>query len=102
MSKKVSPPPYESETVFCDVCLAPVTRSRAVWAKKTEVELAYLCGADCYQAWRSRPATEQVHEQPQLDHGRSRTRDEQFKRLVKQHPQRDEPLVEGVERAKRP
>lgn len=101
MTKKV--PPYQSETVFCEVCLAPVTRSRAVWAKKTEVELAYLCGADCYKAWRSPPSMEQPSEQAvQLDHGRSRTRDEQFKRLVRQHPQRDEPLVEGEERDDRP
>ena len=89
-------PPFQSETVFCEVCLAPVTRLRAVWAKKTGVELAYLCGADCYTTWRSRPSKEQADPLPvQLDHGRSRARDERFKRLVKRHPQRDEPRVEG-------
>lgn len=97
MSKKV--PPYQSETVFCDVCLAPVTRSRAVWAKKSELELAYLCAADCYKEWRSRPSVAQANEQAvQLDHGRSRVRDEQLKRLLKQHRTRDEPRIDSVER----
>lgn len=34
--------------------------------------------------------------------GRSRTKDDQLKRIVKQHPQRDEPRVDSVEKNETP
>ena len=34
--------------------------------------------------------------------GRSRAKDDQLKRIVKQHPKRDEPRVESVEKADTP
>ncbi|MGC2518114.1 MAG: hypothetical protein WA373_03280 [Burkholderiales bacterium] len=38
----------------------------------------------------------------QEGHGRSKVKDERMKRIVKQHPQRDEPKVDSVEKYETP
>jgi hypothetical protein len=38
----------------------------------------------------------------QQGHGRSRTKDDEVKRILKQHPRRDEPRVDSVEEGDTP
>lgn len=49
-------------------------------------------------AERKRPARKPAGPEVQTGHGRSKRKDERMKRVVKQHPQRDEPLVDSVEK----
>lgn len=51
-----------------------------------------------------KPETESTRREPeapeaevQVGHGRSKLKDTRLKRIVKQHPQRDEPRVDSVE-----
>lgn len=86
-----------SEQVFCEVCLKEVPKSGAAMAEMRDY-VAYFCGLDCYDKWMSQRSAE-VAEEPeiQLGHGRSRGADERLKRVLRQHPGRDEPKVDSVE-----
>lgn len=44
-----------------------------------------------------RPAPEPPEEAPQQGQGRSKIKEQRLKRMVKQHPGRDEPRVDSVE-----
>lgn len=93
------------ERVFCEVCLKEVPKSEAAMAEARDY-VAYFCGLDCYQKWMDQrspeappkpaaPAPEEA--EIQLGHGRSKGADERLKRVLKQHPQRDEPKIDSVE-----
>ncbi|TAK80389.1 MAG: DUF3330 domain-containing protein [Betaproteobacteria bacterium] len=93
------------ERVFCEVCLKEVPKSEAAMAEARDY-VAYFCGLGCYQKWidqRSpeappKPAAPVPGElEIQLGHGRSKGANERLKRVLKQHPQRDEPKVDSVE-----
>ena len=86
----------DPQSVFCEMCLKRVPKSEAVMDEARD-HVAYFCGADCYDRWRgARPPEPPPHE-VQEGHGRSKSRDERVKRVLKQHPQRDEPKVDSVE-----
>lgn len=46
---------------------------------------------------QGRRKTEPEEQEIQLGHGRSVAKDERIKRVIKKHPQRDEPKVDSVE-----
>jgi len=48
------------------------------------------------------PEAELPEPEIQQGDGRSRTKDDQLKRIIKQHPQRDEPRVDSVEKNETP
>lgn len=48
------------------------------------------------------PEAEPPEPEIQQGDGRSRTKDDQLKRIIKQHPQRDEPRVDSVEKNETP
>lgn len=94
MRKRAKSP--DPQSVFCEVCLKRVPKSEALMAEARDY-VAHFCGDACYGRWRGlRPAPA-----PALDiqegQGRSKSRDDRVKRLVKQHPQRDEPRADSVE-----
>ena len=92
--KSRSPDP---QSVFCEVCLNRVPQSEALVAEGRDFT-AYFCSNLCYDRWRGeRPPTPPSHEL-QGGAGRSISRDERVKRATKQHPQRDEPKADSVER----
>ena len=88
--------PIDPESVFCEACLKVVPKSRALKAETTEY-VAYFCTQDCYTKWRAERAPQPVPSGIQEGRERSKSRDEQLKRLVKQHPSRDEPRADSVE-----
>jgi hypothetical protein len=102
--------PSQTERVTCEVCLREIPRSEAVVPAVLDY-VAYFCGLDCYEKWKGRNADEgaaparpvQAVEpaapppEIQLGRGRGRAKDERIKRLIKQHPQRDEPVLDSVE-----
>jgi hypothetical protein len=95
MSKEARP--VDPERVFCEVCAKVVPKSEALWAEAKDT-VVYFCGANCYENWRGeRPPARPPHE-VQGGQGRRKSRDERMKRLIKQHPQRDEPRGDSVER----
>jgi hypothetical protein len=51
---------------------------------------------------QKRPEAEPPEPEIQQGDGRSRTKDDQLKRIIKQHPQRDEPRVDSVEKNETP
>jgi hypothetical protein len=51
---------------------------------------------------QKRPEAELPEPEIQQGDGRSRTKDDQLKRIIKQHPQRDEPRVDSVEKNETP
>jgi hypothetical protein len=51
---------------------------------------------------QKRPEVELPEPEIQQGDGRSRTKDDQLKRIIKQHPQRDEPRVDSVEKNETP
>jgi hypothetical protein len=51
---------------------------------------------------RKRPESPPPEPEVQQGDGRSRTKDDELKRIVKQHPQRDEPRVDSVEENETP
>jgi hypothetical protein len=52
---------------------------------------------------QKRPAPEPaVEPEVQQGNGRSRAKDDELKRIIKQHPQRDEPRVDSVEKNETP
>jgi hypothetical protein len=103
----------DMERVACEVCLKEIQRSEAVVAEATGY-VACFCGLECYEKWKGRIATPEElaagpakrKERPQtnapgpgmqLGHDRGVARDERVKRLIKRHPQRDEPKLDSVE-----
>ena len=73
----------------------------ALTAKATE-EMTRMASAQLNQnaAMESpteKPAAPEPEPEIQLGHGRSKAKDDRLKRVLKQHPQRDEPRVDSVE-----
>lgn len=93
--------PAEPDQVFCAVCLRQVPRSAAAMDEARDY-VAYFCGLDCYDKWVDAHSPESVEHEIQSGHDRSRLRDERLKQLARQHPQRDEPRVDSVERNELP
>lgn len=87
----------EPERVFCEVCLKQVPKSEAAMAEARDY-VAYFCGLDCYDKWQH-PAASPEEPKPEIQEGagRSQSRDERLKRVLKRNPQRDEPKVDSVE-----
>jgi len=92
MSKETRP--IDPQSVFCEVCLKTVPKSEALVTEARD-GTAYFCGMGCYQRWHGErePPPHEVQE----GQGRSTSRDERLKKLVKQYPQRDEPRADSVE-----
>lgn len=84
--------------VRCEVCMKEVARSEAA-VSETADHVAYFCGVECYEKWRNQRyhAFGTPGPEVQLGHGRSKSKDERIKEIVRQHPQRDEPRVDSVE-----
>ena len=93
--------PLDPQAVFCEVCLRRVPKSEAIAAEARDYT-AYFCGALCYERWRGERAPALPPHEVQQGAGRSKSRDDRLKRLVKQHPQRDEPRADSVERDELP
>ena len=92
-SKSVDP-----QSVFCEVCMKLVPKSEALMTEARD-HVAYFCGLDCYDRWHGERAPEPApHEVQEGSGGLSKSRDDRVKRLIKQHPQRDEPKADSVER----
>jgi hypothetical protein len=103
--------PAGAQRVECSVCLREIPRSEAIVPEASDY-VAYFCGLECYEQWKSDLATraeagapapaakpQEPAMQPEIQLGRNRGRamDDRLKRAVKQHPQRDEPRVDSVE-----
>lgn len=89
----------EPERVACEICLKEVPESEAAMSEARDYVM-YFCGLDCYEKWQQRrdaPEPEATEAEIQLGHGRSKVKDERMKRIIRQHPQRDEPKVDSVE-----
>ena len=84
--------------VHCALCLREMARADSPVSDLSDRE-AYFCGMDCYEIWRKRRYHELGTPEPevQLGHDRSKVKDERMKAILKQHPQRDEPRLDGVE-----
>ena len=88
--------PADPQSVFCEVCLKQVPKSEALMTEGRDY-VAYFCSNTCYDRWPGPRAAQAPMPDIQEGLGRSKSRDERVKRLVKQHPQRDEPRAESVE-----
>jgi hypothetical protein len=100
MSKETRP--VDPQSAFCEVCLKRVPKSEALMDEGRDGTV-YFCGAGCYERWQgSRAAVPPAQDVQEGAGGRSKSRDERLKRLVKQHPQRDEPKADSVERDETP
>ena len=95
MSKESKP--ADPEHVSCKVCAKVVPKSEALWAEAKD-DVAYFCGANCYENWRGERVPARPPHEVQGGQGRRKSRDERMKRLIKQHPLRDEPRADSVER----
>ncbi len=86
----------DPQSVFCEVCLKRVPKAEAVMTEGQDY-VAYFCSNVCYERWRGPRAP--APRTPDIQEGasRSKSRDERMKRLVRQHPQRDEPRADSVE-----
>jgi Domain of unknown function (DUF3330) len=97
--------PGDPGFVACDGCGAELARSEAFIPEGLD-GTAHFCAMECYEAWRSRLAAEEERyaaparapgePQPaapaQLGRDdRGPALDEDIKRLMRRHPQRDEP-----------
>ena len=87
----------DPQSVFCEVCLKRVPKSGAVMTEARDY-IAYFCSDTCYGRWRGPSAPQAATPEIQEGQGRSTSRDDRVKQLVKQHPQRDEPRADSVER----
>ncbi|HEY4998289.1 MAG TPA: DUF3330 domain-containing protein [Usitatibacter sp.] len=109
-----APRATDRNRVACDICLEEVPLSEAIVAVAVAGErLAHFCGIACYEKWKSQFAGPEERAEParrakkeeanapppevQLGRGRGNAQDERVKQLIKQHPQRDEPLLDSVE-----
>ena len=100
MKKRV--PSTDPQSVFCEVCAKRVRKAEAVMSEGRDYT-AYFCSNTCYERWRGprapqAPASLGVQEGA----GRSKSRDDRVKRMVKRHPQRDEPRADSVEQDETP
>lgn len=101
----------DGERVACEVCLKKIARSEAIVPEGRDI-VAYFCGLDCFDEWRKKrdlpeeraargrrvgPVAPQPEPELQLGTPRSRARDDRIKQQLRQHPQRDEPLIDSVE-----
>ena len=97
---KVSMPkrtrPADPQGVFCEVCLKRIAKSEALTMEGRDF-VAHFCSNTCYDRWRGARAPQAPVAELQEDAGRSKSRDERVKRLVKRHPQRDEPRADSIE-----
>jgi len=91
----------DPQSVFCEVCMKTVPRSEAVMSEGRDF-VAYFCSSGCYERWRGERAPEAPPHEVQEGAGRSISRDERLKRATRQHPQRDEPRADSVERDELP
>lgn len=89
--------PVDPQSVFCEVCAKRVAKSEAVVTEGRD-HTAYFCSSGCYERWGGVRAPAPPPHEIQEGAGRSKSRDERVKRAIKQHPQRDEPRAESVER----
>ncbi len=89
--------PTDPDRVFCEVCAKLVPRSEA---RMTEAKdyVAYFCGQSCYDRWHGERPPGPSMADAQEGRGRSKVRDDREKRFIKEHPQRDEPKIDSVER----
>lgn len=94
MTKQTST--VDLQSVVCEVCRKPVTRSEALRAE-TRDHTAYFCGQACYEKWQADRSRGTVTREIQEGRGRSKSRDDRLKRVIKQHPLRDEPRADSVE-----
>ena len=90
----------EAQSAFCEVCAKVLPRSAALIAE-TKDYVAYFCGEACYAKWHAGPAPAPAPEsaRPAIQEGRERgkSQDDRLKRIVRQHPLRDEPRADSVE-----
>jgi hypothetical protein len=93
--------PIDPQSAFCEVCLKRVAKSEALVDEGRDGTV-HFCGAGCYERWQGPRAGAPAAGEAQEGAGRSKSRDERLKRLVKQHPQRDEPKADSVERDETP
>jgi YHS domain-containing protein len=93
--------PIDPQSAFCEVCLKRVPKSEALMSE-TRDGTAYFCSAGCYERWHSEHPPAPAPRDMQEGAGRSKSRDERVKRLITQHPQRDEPKADSVERDELP
>jgi len=94
MKKQAKSP--DPQSAFCEVCLKLVPKSEALTDEGRDGTV-YFCGAGCYERWQGARAPVRPAPDVQEGAGQSKSRDDRLKRLVKQHPQRDEPLADSVE-----
>jgi hypothetical protein len=92
--------------VTCETCGAKLRDIEAIVREEGET-VARFCSLACCERWergfenRAAPAAEEGRAPEsgiQLGRGRGPAREERVKRLIRQHPQRDEPLIDSVER----
>lgn len=95
MRKK--PAAADPQSVFCEVCAKRVPKSEAVMTEGRDFT-AYFCSSGCYERWRGERAPAAPPHEVQEGAGRSKSRDDRLKRAIRQHPQRDEPKADSVER----
>jgi len=81
--------------VFCETCAKPIRKSEALSSEGRDFS-AYFCGPDCYERGLAASAPQQSPQDAQEGSGRSKSRDDRLKRIIKQHPQRDEPRADSV------
>ncbi len=95
-------PGADPQSVFCEVCAKRVAKAEAVVSEGAD-HVAYFCSNTCYDRWQGpRAAVPATPVGVQEGIGRSRSRDERVKRMVKRHPQRDEPRTDSVEKDETP
>jgi hypothetical protein len=94
---KKQPKLADPQSVFCEVCAKRVPISEAVVTEGRDFT-AYFCSSGCYERWGGERAPAPPPHEVQEAAGRSKSRDERVKRTIRQHPQRDEPRADSVER----
>lgn len=99
MMKKAKP--VDPQSVFCEVCAKRVPISEAVMTEGRD-HTAYFCSSGCYERWGDERAPAPSPHDVQEGAGRSKSRDDRVKRTIRQHPQRDEPRADSVERDELP
>jgi hypothetical protein len=94
--------PLDPQSVFCEVCLKRVPKAEAL-ISETRDAVAYFCSAGCYERWHGEhPPAPGPRDVQEGAGGRSQSREERVKHLIRQHPQRDEPKADSVERDELP
>jgi hypothetical protein len=91
----------DPQSVFGEVCLKRVAVSEALTSEMRDA-VAYFCSAACYERWHGEHPPEPPPHEIQEGAGRSKSRDKRVKHLIRQHPQRDEPRADSVERDELP